>query len=324
MGGFADSSWYFLRFTSPKYGDLEHGPIDPQAVPYWMPVDLYVGGAEHAVLHLLYSRFWTKVMADEGLISFREPFARLLNQGQLMGPNGKRMSKSRGNVITPDSIAGTYGADALRVYELFMAPFDQDTAWSTEGMNGSWRFLNRIWALYGETYARSAQAQEKDPVLEKELHRTIRHVTERIEGFRFNTMISALMEFANLLSDRQRQNTWRTATFHKALDTFLLLLAPAAPHITEELWSRTGHSGSIHQQPWPTWDEDLAREEFAQVAIQVNGKLRDMLDVPVDAGQQEVEQMAFASQKVKSFVEGKEVVKVFYVPGKILNIVTKG
>jgi leucyl-tRNA synthetase len=324
MGGFADSSWYFLRFTNPAYGDPQHGPIDPQAVPYWMPVDLYVGGAEHAVLHLLYSRFWTKVMADAGLITFREPFAKLLNQGQLMGPDGRRMSKSRGNVITPDSIAATYGADALRVYELFMAPFDQDIAWSTEGINGSRRFLNRVWNLYADTYTNSIQAQGPDPALERALHRTIRHVTQRIEDFRFNTMVSALMEFANLLSDRQRQNAWQTATFHQALDIFLLLLAPMAPHIAEELWSRTGHTGSVHTQPWPVYDEGLAREELFQVAVQVNGKLRDVLDVPVDIEQTEVERMAFASPKVKPFVEGKEKPKVIYVPGKILNFVVRG
>ncbi|MGE5224188.1 MAG: class I tRNA ligase family protein, partial [Omnitrophica WOR_2 bacterium] len=170
MGGFADSSWYFLRFTNIHYGNPTSGPIDPVAVPYWMPVDLYVGGAEHAVLHLLYSRFWTKVMADAGLVTFREPFARLLNQGQLMGPDGRRMSKSRGNVITPDSMVETYGADALRVYELFMAPFDQDIGWSTEGINGARRFINRVWTLYGSAYFGKWEPEDTDPEFKRLIH----------------------------------------------------------------------------------------------------------------------------------------------------------
>jgi leucyl-tRNA synthetase len=320
MGGFACSSWYFLRFTSPHYAQ---GPFDPQAMRYWMPVDLYVGGAEHAVLHLLYARFWVKVMADAGLVPFREPFSKLMNQGQLMGPDGLRMSKSRGNVITPDAMVKTYGADALRIYEMFMAPFDQDIAWSTEGIMGARRFLTRFWNLFRQTYQESALAVENDESLERELHKTILRITERIEGFRFNTMVSALMEFVNILSERRRTGNWRTATFHTSLETLLVLMAPAAPHITEELWQLSGHTGSIHQQPWPTWDENMARDESIEVAVQVDGKVRVVITIQADTDQVEVEQQALASPKIRPFLAGREVTKVIYVPGRVLNIVTR-
>ncbi len=318
MGGFADSSWYFLRFTSPHTQDA---PFDPQAMRYWMPVDLYVGGAEHAVLHLLYSRFWTQVMADAGIVPFREPFSRLLNQGQMYGPDGRRMSKSRGNVITPDSVVERFGADALRVYELFMAPFDQDIAWSTEGIFGARRFLNRVWSLFAATYWGGANDEGTDPDLERLLHRTISHASQRLEGFRFNTLVSALMEFFNELSSLQQSGGWHTATFHRSLDTFMLLLAPLAPHISEELWQLSGHSGSVHRQAWPTWNADLAREEIVQLAVQVNGKLRAVIAAPRNAGQDEIEALARADEKVKQYLENAQVVKVVYVPGKILNIV---
>ena len=320
MGGFACSSWYFLRFTSPQY---QTGPFDPQAVRYWMPVDIYVGGAEHAVLHLLYARFWTRVLADAGLVPFREPFTRLLNQGQLLAPDGQRMSKSRGNAITPDRMVETYGADALRVYEMFMAPFEQDIRWSTEGINGSRRFLNRIWTLFGETYPGSLRSTDVDPDLERLLHKTIRHVSERLVSFRFNTLISALMEFINALSERQHQGFWRTATFHQALETFLVLLAPVAPHIAEELWQLTGHSDTVHRQHWPEWDPELAHDEMVNIAIQVDGKLRDVLEVAADAAQVEVQEQAFALPKVQQHLQGKTIRQVVYVPGRILNIVTQ-
>ena len=339
MGGFACSSWYYYRFSSPHY---TQGPFDPEAMRYWMfpeassghtqpaGVDLYVGGAEHAVMHLLYARFWTKVMADAGMVPFREPFAVLKNQGQLMGPDGKRMSKSRGNVITPDSMAETYGADALRIYEMFMAPFEQDIAWSTEGINGARRFVNRIWNLYAETWEQNKHSQldaetkpVDDPQLERLLHKTIRKVTERIEGFRFNTMVSTLMEFVNALADRQHEGTWHTAAYAYALEKLLVLMAPAAPHITEELWHLTGHSGSVHQQSWPAFDPNLANEDITQLPVTVDGKVRDVLSIPVDASEAEAQELAFAQPPVQQFLEGREVAKVIYVPGKILNIVTR-
>jgi leucyl-tRNA synthetase len=318
MGGFACSSWYFLRFTSPHF---DQGPFEPHAMRYWMPVDLYVGGAEHATLHLLYARFWTRVLADAGLLPFQEPFTALRNQGQLMGPDGSRMSKSRGNVITPDEMVASYGADALRVYEMFMAPFDQDIAWSTEGIRGARRFLQKVWRLYQDTYSASVADTGRDADLERQLHQTIRAVTERIESLRFNTMISALMEFANSLSQRQQAGAWHTATFHRALELFLVLLAPVAPHIAEELWQLTGHQGSVHQQPWPEWDPALVSEETCQVAVQVNGKLRAVLDVPCNIDQQELESLSLAHPKVQQHLNGKSPGRFIYVPGKVMNIV---
>ncbi|MBN2551004.1 MAG: leucine--tRNA ligase [Anaerolineales bacterium] len=320
MGGFACSSWYFLRFTSPHE---TAAPFDPQAVRYWMPVDLYVGGAEHAVLHLLYARFWTKVMADAGLVPFREPFGKLLNQGQLLGADGVRMSKSRRNVITPDSMVESYGADALRVYEMFMAPFDQDIAWSAEGMNGARRFLNRLWALFGETYLPSSQADGEDANLLRLTHKTIRRVSERIEGFRFNTMVSTLMEFVNALTERQRSGAWKSASYHQALETLLVLLAPLAPHIAEELWQLTGHASSVHQQNWPAWDASLASDQMVQVPIQVDGKLRDVVEMAVDASADEARELVFSRPKIQPYLADRQVAQVFYVPGKVFNIVTK-
>jgi leucyl-tRNA synthetase len=320
MGGFACSSWYFLRFTSPHY---DKGPFNPATMKYWMPVDLYVGGAEHAVLHLLYARFWTKVLADAGLLPFREPFTKLLNQGQLMGPDGHRMSKSRGNVITPDSMVETYGADALRIYEMFIAPFDQDITWSTEGINGARRFLNRIWTLYTDTYNQSASATDVDSGLERLLHKTIRRVSERIDTLRFNTMVSILMEFVNALAEKQRAGTWNTASYHYALETLLTLIAPAVPHIAEELWELTGHPYSVHQQSWPVWEDELAKDEIVQVAVQVDSKVRGVIDVMIDASQEDVLEQAYLHPRVQQHLQGRKVMKVFYVPGKILNIVTQ-
>jgi leucyl-tRNA synthetase len=320
LGGFACSSWYFLRFTSPHE---QHRPYDPQAVHRWMPVDLYVGGAEHAVLHLLYARFWTKALADEGLLSFREPFARLINQGQLHGPDGYRMSKSRGNVITPDEMVAEYGADALRLYVMFMAPFDYDVDWSNEGIRGTWRFLSRVWELYTSLDLSEIDPVQTDPDLLRALHRTIRDVTERVEDFRFNTMVSALMEFGNELFERRRNGLWQTGSFQAALETFLLLLAPGAPYIAEELWQRTGHPGSVHQQPWPAYNPRLAMEEVIEIPVQVDGRLRDKLQMTPQANREQVETAARDSSGVQAALQGRRVARIVYVPGKIVNIVTE-
>lgn len=317
MGGFACSSWYFLRFTSPHY---DQGPFEEEAMRYWMPVDLYVGGIEHAVLHLLYARFWTYFLADEGMVPFREPFTKLLNQGQMMGTDGLRMSKSRGNVITPDIMVEKYGADALRIYELFMAPFDQDVNWSDDGINGARRFLNRIWNLYSKTYHESMATSKKDQQLERELHKLIRVVSQRIENFRFNTMISALMEFVNQLWERYQTGNWRTETYHQVLEALIILLAPAAPYIAEELWHQAGHEDSVHMQNWPQWDEKLAEDETVQIPIQVNGRVRALVEVVKGADQKEVERAAFESPKIQQHIGDGKVNEVIFVPGKIMNI----
>ncbi len=320
MGGFACSSWYFLRFVSPHE---QQRAFDPQSVRYWLPVDLYVGGAEHAVLHLLYARFWTRVMADAGLVDFREPFTKLMNQGQLMGPDGKRMSKSRGNVITPDSVVAEQGADTLRVYELFMAPFDQDISWSMDGLVGARRFLNRVWGLFQDTYLESRNASGKDPELERKMHQTIRRASERIDTFRFNTVISELMEFTNVLLEREQSGTWRSETYAQALDTLLRLLAPVAPHLAEEIWHLAGKAGSIHRQSWPSWDEELAGEEIQEIPVQVDGKVRDVIDIDAAAGEDEARDLALAREKIRQHLAGREIVRVVYIPGKILSLITR-
>ena len=319
MGGFACSSWYFLRFTSPQ--SHQH-PFDPASVRYWMPVDLYMGGAEHAVLHLLYTRFWTKVMADAGLVAFREPFSSLANQGTLHAPDGLRMSKSRGNVITPDSVVQKYGADTLRVYILFMAPYDQDVSWNTEGIAGSRRFLERVWDLFGKTYTESSTSIEQDQELERLRHKTICEVSEALEHLKFNIMVAILMTFVNTLQKRYTTNAWQTRSFHQALETLMVLLAPSAPHITEELWRLSGHTDSIHQQPWPQWDQELLGEIHATIAIQVNGRLRDTIEVAADATKEEVQGQALASTRIQQFLQNKTISGIYYVPGKVFNIVT--
>jgi leucyl-tRNA synthetase len=321
MGGFACSSWYFLRFTSPDYPE---GPFHPDRMSYWLPVDLYVGGAEHAVLHLLYARFWTRVLADEGLVPFREPFARLVNQGQLHGPDGQRMSKSRGNVIIPDDIVAQYSADALRIYVMFMAPFEQSVEWNTDGIHGAWRFLKRVWNLYQLHWNTDPELSSVfDNDLEREMHKTIKMVTERIETFRFNTMVSALMEFVNTLYERVRENKWQTATFKECLETLMVILAPAAPYISEELWSQTRHPFSIHQQEWPRWDDGLVQEEKVEIAVQVNGRMRGTIQIGIVESKTDALEIANKVPEIQKYLGGQEITRIVYVPGKILNVVTK-
>lgn len=323
MGGFACSSWYQLRFTSPDYDD---GPFDPEQAKYWMPVDLYVGGAEHAVMHLLYARFWYKVMRDAKLgVPGDEPFQKLLNQGQVHAPDGRRMSKSRGNVITPDEVVERHGSDCLRLYELFMAPFEQDVEWSEKGINGQRRFLRRIWDLILRTASVHGNdgAGPADLELARRAHKTIRRVTEDIESFKFNTMVAALMEFTNYLGERYRQGNWQTKGWNEAVRILLVLLAPTAPHIAEELWARTGRAGSVHRQSWPTWDEELVKDEIVTVVIQIDGKVRDRLDLSGDATESEVREAAMNSDRVRKWVEDWDGVAWHYVPGRIVSINTK-
>ncbi len=320
MGGFACSSWYFLRFTSPHFS---HGPFEPQAMRAWMPVDLYVGGAEHAVLHLLYARFWTKALADENLLPFNEPFTKLLNQGQLHGLDGSRMSKSRGNVISPDEIVARYGADALRLHVMFMAPFENDVDWNEKGLRGVERFLNRVWQIYHAAYAASAAENAEDGDLDRAVHRLVRDVTERIDAFRLNTMVSTLMEFVNLMFDRWRSGAWRTRSYHHALETLLVVLAPGAPYIAEELWQRTGHTGSVHSRPWPGFDEQAAAEQVQEIPVQVDGRLRAVISIPAGWQAAQIKHYTLAQEAVQNALAGRHLVRVVVVTGKIVNIVTQ-
>jgi leucyl-tRNA synthetase len=323
MDGFACSSWYFLRFVSPHH---KQGPFDPRALAQWGAPDLYVGGAEHAVMHLLYARFWTKVMADAGLIPFREPFPVLRSQGVMHArapQTGEvtRMSKSRGNIVTPDSVAETHGADGLRLYLLFMAPFENNTVWEEEGINGARRFVERVWRL-AATVAASQPIDKPTSKLTNTLHRTIRRVTADVEAFKFNTAVAALMECLNEMS-AHHQTHGVTAELAATTRTFVLLLAPFAPFVAEELWERLGGPYSVHQQAWPTWDEAQAAEEIVTLVVQVDGRVRGRLSVPAGIGEEEARRQALACDSVRRQLEGRRVARVVYVPGRLVNIVTE-
>ncbi len=309
MPQWAGSCWYYLRYLDP-HNDREF--VAKQKEKYWMPVDLYVGGAEHAVLHLLYARFWHKALYDLGHVSTPEPFLRLVNQGMILGEDNQKMSKSRGNVINPDDVVREYGADTLRLYEMFMGPLEATKPWSTEGVQGVYRFLGRVWRLYEEL-----DDSAPSPALLKALHQTIKHVTERTESLSFNTAISAMMEFVNAV-------TAQASRPRALLEPFVLLLAPYAPHLAEELWEKLGHPPSLAYEPWPAFDPALLVEDTVTVVVQVNGKVRDKIVAPAGMGGAELERLALASPKIKEFTAGKSVKKVVVVPGKLINIVAEG
>jgi leucyl-tRNA synthetase len=322
MDGFACSSWYFLRFASPRYED---GPFDPAQADRWLPVDTYVGGAEHAVMHLLYARFWTKVMYDAGLVDFTEPFRRLRNQGVLMSPlDGRRMSKSRGNVITPDEVVAQHGADALRAYVLFLGPFDADVLWDDTGIRGVTRFIKRYWRLaqpMAQATGSGSESSPSDAEFERQRHKIIRRVTRDMEQFRYNTAVAALMEYLNTLTAAYESGQGRTHWF-QAIDTFTRLLAPICPFVTEEVWQTVlGQTESVHVQPWPTYDEALTVDEEITIVVQVNGKVRDRIQVAVDVAEGVLRQTAVQAPDVQRFIQNKTIRDVIVVPGRLVNIV---
>ncbi len=326
MDGFACSSWYELRYTSPHN---DKAPFDRATIDYWLPVDLYVGGAEHAVMHLLYARFWTKVMYDEGLVGFTEPFARLMNQGMLLSYDGQKMSKSRHNVITPDEVVEQYGADTLRLYELFMAPFEQEVAWSKESISGAHRFVKRLWELAQRTIeaprATTTDVPVSVPRLELQINKLTRKITEDIERFKFNTAVAAFMEYFNFLAEtvRNDETVLSTTEWQSAMQQLLVVLAPFAPHMTEELWQEYGCEGSIHKQAWPAWDESKLFESESEVAVQVNGKVRGSMLVPSDSTDEELGGLALAQDYVVKYTAGHIVKRVVAIKGKIVNIVVQ-
>lgn len=321
MGTFACSSWYFLRFTDPNNA---LAPFDGKEVSYWLPVDMYVGGAEHAVMHLLYARFWTKVLHDLEIVSFLEPFKRLRNQGMILAPDGKeKMSKSKGNVITPDEMIDEFGADALRAYEMFISDFEMATPWNTSGLAGTHRWLRRAWDIIVNPSPRpptNSGSEEADRDLRRWTHKTIHKVSRDIEGFRFNTVISSLMEFTNALYEAQRKPVSDSA-FYEATDRLLLLLAPIAPFMAEEIWALKGKEHSIHQQQWPASDPSLAADELITLVLQVNGKVRGRISMPVGLTEQEARKVALQHEAVQKHLQGRDPQKVIYVSGRLVNIV---
>jgi leucyl-tRNA synthetase len=312
MPQWAGSCWYYLRFIDPHN---QERLIDPKKEQYWMPVDLYVGGSEHAVLHLLYSRFWHKVLYDIGVVTTPEPFMKLVHQGIVLGEDNQKMSKSRGNVVNPDEMIDRFGADAVRLYEMFMGPLEAMKPWSTRGVEGVTRFLERVWRLIvNEQGGLSAAIVPSAPTVEQQriLHQTIKKVTEDIEHLRLNTAISQMMVFTNEMTKLDQRP-------RSLIEPFLLVLAPFAPHITEELWARLGHSPSISQQAWPDFDPALTVSDRLTIPVQVNGKLRGRIEVGVDAGRPEVE--ARARQEAGEWLQGKEPKKTVYVDKKLINFV---
>ena len=317
MPQWAGSCWYYLRFIDP--GNLE-AAWDPAKEKYWLPVDLYVGGAEHAVLHLIYARFWHKVLYDLGHVSTNEPFPKLRNQGMILGEDGEKMSKSRGNVVNPDDVIRDHGADSLRIYLMFLGPLDRDKPWNTTGIEGIHRFLSRTWRLFfdrvDDSLLPAVQDVPLDEVTLKLLHRTVAAVSDLTGDMRFNTAISQLMVFVNELNQMEVRSL-------AALEAYLALLAPYAPHLAEEIWARLGHTESIADAKWPVADPAYLSEEMVTLIVQVNGKLRDRHEVPVDADESTVKELVFASEKLRPFIDGKKIVKEIYVAGKLLNIVVR-
>lgn len=316
-----DSSWYMLRYCSPRY---DGGPFAPQAATDWMPVRQYTGGAEHAVMHLLYSRFFIKALRDMDMLNIDEPFLRLFNQGVILGQDHEKMSKSRGNVVNPDDVIDQVGADAVRCFLMFIGPWDQGGPWSDEGINGVVRWLNRVWTVVEQDAALLDQAPS-DPVTVREtervLHQTIRKCYQELDRFKFNTAIAALMELLNHLNKVWNDRSVDSSIWQECVEKFLLMLAPMAPHVAEEMWERTGHAYSIHQQLFPTWDDELAAEEEITLVVQVNGKVRDRIPVPAGIAEADARELALGSQRVQSHIDGKTLKNVVYVPGRLVNVV---
>jgi leucyl-tRNA synthetase len=317
MDTFMDSNWYFVRYLSPDYSD---GPVDPALAKAWLPVDQYTGGAEHAVMHLLYARFFWKVMRDMGIVEGPEPFLRLFNQGQILGPDGQRMSKSRGNVVAPDEQVSKYGADVFRCYLMFIGPWDEGAPFALQGIAGIERWMNRAWTIVLSEPELDENA-ESAKRLRRLTHQTIRRVTEDIEGFRFNTLIAALMEMTNELYLEREKGAVDRDSWLEAIRSLQLMMAPIAPHIAEELWSRTGGEYSIHQQTWPEWDASLTIEDEVTLVVQVNGKVRDRIQVPTGIDEESARALALESEAVRRHLDGRTPRRVIYVPGKLVNIV---
>ena len=315
MPQWAGSCWYYLRYLDPR--NAQRG-WDPEKEKYWMPVDLYIGGAEHAVLHLLYSRFWHKFLYDLGYVSTKEPFQKLINQGMILGEDGQKMSKSRGNVVNPDQVIADYGADSMRLYEMFMGPLEAMKPWSMQGVQGVYRFLQKAWRLIvDEQTGELAEAiQEATPDEEplRLLHQTIRKVGGDVETFGFNTAISAMMILANHLGRLEVRP-------RSVVEPFILILAPFAPHVAEELWQRLGHTQSLAYEPWPVYSEESAKEKKIELPVQVNGKIRDKILVSADADEKQIEAEALASARVQESLQGKPVKKVIVKP-RIVSIVS--
>ena len=321
MDTFMCSAWYQYRYLSPEY---DSGPWDKKELDYWMPVDTYTGGIEHATMHLIYFRYFTKALRDIGLLEYDEPVMTLRNQGVILGEDSEKMSKSRGNVVAPDELVNKYGADAVRAYLMFFARWDQGAPWSGSGIEGVSRWLQRVWRIVMESldHRDASEIDQRDVRdLHRKVHQTIKQISHDMEHFQFNTVISALMELTNALSKAISDNLTNTEVFDHGLKTLLKLMAPVTPHISEELWSKLDNPYSIHQQSWPKIDNEAVLEEEITLIVQVNGKVRERLIVPANIDAKNAKSQALSSENVQRHLDGKEPQKVIYVPGRLVNIV---
>jgi leucyl-tRNA synthetase len=330
MDTFMCSSWYQYAYLSPYYHEEEPAhcdsmPIDPEEAAYWLPVDVYTGGIEHATMHLIYTRFFTKVMRDLGVVDLDEPMTVLRNQGIILGEDGEKMSKSRGNVIAPDDLLARYGADTVRAYLMFGWRWDQGGPWDSQSIEGVVRFLNRAWDCILEAGYEGDDDSDEKAIrdLRRKVHQCIRKGTEDMESFSFNTYVANLMELTNAMLKAKDSPLYGTEAWNEAAETLLLLLAPACPHFAEELWARTGRPYSVHQQAWPIWDEAVAAEEVITLVVQVNGKVRDRIEVAADVDEETARSLALGSEGALRHTAGKQVVSVVYVPGRLVNIVVR-
>ena len=318
MDTFVDSSWYFLRYPNPNYNDA---PFDLDKLKLWNPVDQYTGGAEHAVLHLMYSRFFVKALRDIGLFKFDEPFLRLYNQGMIIA-NHQKMSKSKGNVIAPDDYVLEFGADVVRIYLMFLGPWDQGGDWIDSGINGMARWINRVWNI-STTNPKKFTSTKENQDLTRTTHKLIKNVTEDIDRFKFNTALAFMMEFTNYLNQISENNDATLEQWNFAIKSLLLLLAPIAPHITEELWELLGNQYSIHNQSIPTFNSKLIEDETTTLVIQVNGKVRDTVEVGINTEKEKAEEIALSSDKIQPYLVNQTINRIIYVPDKLVNIVVK-
>ncbi len=318
MDTFMCSSWYHLRYLSPNY---DKGPFSQQDYDYWMPVDNYTGGIEHATMHLMYTRFFHKALRDMGITKGSEPMLQLRNQGIVLGEDSEKMSKSRGNVISPDALVARYGADSVRAYLMFFARWEMGAPWSSTGIEGVHRWLRRVWMLFTDPIEKEEPSPDLLRSLRRKLHQTLKQVTHDFEVFEFNTIVSGLMELLNEMYRAREKGAAGTPEWNEAVEIYIKMMAPVTPHIAEELWAFLGRPYSIHQQPWPAVDQEAAAEELITLIVQVNGKLRDRITVPVDISEQEAETAALQSEAVRKFLEGKPPRKVIVVPGRLVNIV---
>jgi leucyl-tRNA synthetase len=331
MDTFFDSSWYYFRYTSPQE---DKQPFDPQAADYWLPVDLYIGGVEHAILHLIYARFFCKFLRDLGLTTVDEPFPRLLAQG-MVTKDGFAMSKSKGNVVYPDDIVKKFGADSLRLFILFASPPEKEFAWNDKGIEGCFRFLNRVWGVVQENLDLfkdkskdkvEGKKEEQKSRLRIKMHQTIKKVGEDIERrYHLNTAISSIMEFYNQIKremDGLRKSENGSALLRESLETLVLLLSPFSSHLCEELWERMGHKSSLVHTPWPSFDPNLAREEKVTIVVQVNGKLRGKFEAEMDSDEDQVKEMALGLSRIQKLLAGQKPKKVIHVKNRLVNIVT--